>query len=73
MKKYNNKSGTSSSGGMGVFGIAQIVLLILKWTNLIDWPWRIVLVPLWIELGITAFVILLWLFANLFNNLHKNK
>ena len=73
MKKYNNRLSTSSSGGIDTFGVAQIVLLILKWTGLIDWPWRQVLIPLWIELGITTFVLLLWLFADLFNNWRKKK
>lgn len=35
----------------------QILLVILRITNVIDWSWKIVLIPTWIMLGILA----LWL------------
>lgn len=73
MKKYKSQYSIGSSGGIGIFGVAQIVLLILKWTNLIDLPWSQVLIPFWIELGITIFILLLWLGFNLFHNWRKKK
>ncbi len=45
----NNKS--SSSSGMGILGVLQVVFLVLKLTGLITWSWPIVLIPLWISLG----------------------
>lgn len=33
---------------MGLLDVIQIVLIILKLTNLISWSWWIVLIPLWI-------------------------
>ena len=33
---------------MGLLDVIQIVLIILKLTNLINWPWLVVLIPLWI-------------------------
>lgn len=33
---------------MGILDVIQIVLIILKLTNLISWSWWVVLIPLWI-------------------------
>ena len=41
-----------SSGGLGILSVIQIVFLILKFANIVDWSWGIVLIPLWIELGL---------------------
>ena len=35
---------------MGLLDVIQIVLIILKLTNLISWSWWIVLIPLWITI-----------------------
>lgn len=32
---------------MGIFGTLFIIFLILKLTNVIDWPWWLVTFPLW--------------------------
>ena len=45
-------SKTVESSGLGVFSVVQIVLLILKLTNLISWSWWWVLAPSWIPLAI---------------------
>ncbi|MEK0177562.1 hypothetical protein WN867_11245 [Tetragenococcus halophilus] len=39
-----------SSNGMGCLSVAQIVLVILKLTELISWSWWLVLTPVWIFL-----------------------
>ena len=41
----NNSS--SSSGGIGFFGLLAIVFITLKLTNYIDWSWWWVLSPIW--------------------------
>lgn len=46
----NNKRNSSSSSGMGILGVLQIVFLVLKLTGLITWSWPVVLIPLWISL-----------------------
>lgn len=62
MSNYRRSSNKSSSGGIGTLGVIQIVFIILKCTGLINWSWAAVLIPLWIELGIVALVILIiWL------------
>lgn len=47
MSNMKNKSKSASSGGLGIVGVAQIVFIILKLCNLIDWKWWVVLSPLW--------------------------
>lgn len=53
----NNSS--SSSGGMGFFGLLTIVFIVLKLTHVISWPWVWVLFPLWapIAIGLVLLVI----------------
>lgn len=46
----NNKRNSSSSSGIGILGVLQIVFLVLKLTGLITWSWTVVLIPLWIIL-----------------------
>jgi hypothetical protein len=38
---------SSSSGGVGFFGLMFLILMTLKLTNYIDWSWWWVTVPLW--------------------------
>lgn len=63
--KHNNTS--SSSGGMGFFGVLQLIFVVLKLLNLITWPWKVVLIPLWIELGILVLIILFAVLAAMFD------
>lgn len=51
----NNKS-----SGLSVSGVVQIVLIVLKIVGVIDWSWRVVLIPLWIDI-ILLVVIVFWL------------
>lgn len=46
----SNKRNSSSSSGIGILGVLQIVFLVLKLTGLITWSWAVVLIPLWISL-----------------------
>lgn len=43
----SNKTGTS---GIGVLGALQVVLIVLKALGIINWPWLLVLFPIWIEI-----------------------
>ncbi len=36
------------SGGMGFLSVLTLILVVLKLTGLIDWPWIWVLSPVWI-------------------------
>ena len=44
--------------GLGILDVLQIVFIVLKLTNLINWSWPVVLIPLWIGLAMTVFVII---------------
>ena len=54
MKKYNPSSGT---GGVGIPTVVQVVFIILKLIGTINWPWSVVLIPLWIDLGLILIAI----------------
>lgn len=60
----------SGSTGVGVLGVTQIVLIILKLTGLIMWPWWIILIPLWVSLGlmVLAVIVLIALMSYLKGN-----
>ena len=55
----SNKRNNSSSSGMGILGVLQIVFLVLKLTGLITWSWPVVLIPLWISLGILVIFLII--------------
>lgn len=55
----NNKRNSSSSSGIGILGVLQIVFLVLKLTGLITWSWTVVLIPLWISLGILVIFLII--------------
>ena len=42
----------------GLLWILQIIFIVLKCCKLITWPWKVVLIPLWIDLGIIALALL---------------
>jgi hypothetical protein len=42
-----SNSNSSSSGGVGFFGLMFLILMTLKLTNYIDWSWWWVTAPLW--------------------------
>lgn len=57
---YNNKNEnkTTVNGGIGFFGLLQVVFIALKVAKVIDWSWWLVFLPTWIELGLCLIVII---------------
>lgn len=57
---YNNKNEnkTTVNGGVGFFGLLQVVFIALKVAKVIDWSWWLVFVPTWIELGLCLIIII---------------
>ncbi len=51
------KSGSSSAGGIGFFGLLTIVFIVLKLIGVISWPWIWVLSPILIPVSITAAIL----------------
>ena len=47
---------TSSTGGIGFFGLLGIVFITLKLTGFIDWSWWLVTAPLWGGVAVAALV-----------------
>lgn len=45
----SNGTSSSSSGGIGFFGLLTIVFITLKLVGYIDWSWWWVLSPVWIS------------------------
>lgn len=43
----NIVSSSSSSGGIGFFGLLGVAFIVLKLTGFIDWSWWWVTAPLW--------------------------
>lgn len=58
MSKYHYSS--NNSGGVGTFGVVQIVFIILKLVKVIDWSWWVVFAPFWIELALVVLLSLYW-------------
>jgi hypothetical protein len=56
----SNTTSTSSSGGIGFFGLLQVAFIVLKLCNVIHWSWWWVMAPTW---GMAIFIFLALLFA----------
>ena len=54
---------SSSSGGIGVFGLLGVAFVVLKLAGYIDWSWWYVTLPFW---GGDAFALGVLLIASLF-------
>lgn len=50
-------SDSHNSGGIGFVGLLTILFIALKLTHFIDWPWMVVLLPIWIPIGILMVVL----------------
>ena len=53
---------SSSSGGIGFFGLLTIVFIILKLTHYINWSWIWVLSPLWLPVAFVILIVILGAF-----------
>lgn len=53
-------------GGIGFLGLLALVFITLKLTGYIDWPWWVVLLPIWGPLALLVIVILIGFAAFLF-------
>ena len=53
---------SSSSGGIGVFGLLGVAFVVLKLTGYIDWSWWYVTLPFWggaaVALGVLLIALL---------------
>lgn len=60
---------SSSSTGIGFWGLLQIVFITLKVTNLINWSWFWVLSPVWMSaifiVCVIIFMVIMVIVANI--------
>ena len=46
------KPDNSGSGGLSFLSLLTLLFIGLKLTGFIDWPWWLVLAPIWVDLAI---------------------
>lgn len=56
------------NGAVSFIGLLQIVFIILKLTNIIDWDWVIVLIPLIIDIALYVIAIIISIFIAIFKS-----
>lgn len=56
-----SKNTKTTTTGISLLGVLQIIFIVLKLCGLIDWSWWKVFIPMWIDLGIIAVLLLLYL------------
>lgn len=71
-------SSQTNYGGISFFGLLQIVFIVLKLIDRIDWSWWWVLAPMWISLAIVGvivgvFVVFCLVMALIFNRGRTNR
>lgn len=52
-----SENSSSSSSGIGFYGLLQIAFIVLKLCNVIQWSWWDVLMPTWVVLVIVIIVL----------------
>lgn len=57
----SEKTNNVTYKGVGFIGLLQLAFIVLKLCKVINWSWGAVLIPLWIDLGILALVLLFYL------------
>ena len=62
--KYNTQKqiSSSSSSGIGFFGLLQLVFIVLKLCGIIHWSWIWVFMPTLLPIGILSLVLLFLVF-----------
>ena len=60
MRNYNNNNNTTVNGGVGFFGLLQVVFIALKIAKVINWSWWLVFLPIWIDIGICIIAIIVF-------------
>lgn len=77
MKKNNNIEWLDTNkiqiNNPGIFTILQVVFIVLKLTNLINWSWWMVWMPTFISVGISLTIILIVLIVVGINRLRLKK
>jgi hypothetical protein len=67
----SSNASASASGGIGFFGLLQVVFITLKLTGHLTWSWLWVFSPLWI--GFSLWLLLVSALFGLFVYVEKNR
>lgn len=54
-----SSSNRKNNSGLGLFSVLQIIFIVLKLVGLIDWSWLWVLSPIWINLLLGSFILVI--------------
>lgn len=57
-------SSGSNRNGIGVLGVLQIVFIVLKLCDVLQWSWWMVFIPAYISTGLTIILIVIAVIAN---------
>ena len=60
------ENSSSSSSGIGIFGLLGVVFVVLKLTNYIDWSWWYVTLPFWGGIALAIFFLIITFLVFLF-------
>lgn len=52
----SNKTSNNISSGLGLLGVLQVIFIVLKCCNLVDWTWWQVFLPTFVSLGLFVIV-----------------
>lgn len=68
MKILNEKGATTVDGGIGFVGLLQVCFIVLKVTNIINWSWFKVFLPLIISIAVPVLLIIIVIIHALLSN-----
>ena len=54
---YLKTTKSNTGGGIGIYGVLQIIFIVLKLLKLINWSWWLVFIPTFISIGITLLAV----------------
>lgn len=64
-------SNSNSSGGIGLLGLLQVALIVLKLCDVIKGSWLLVFIPTWIGIGLTFIYIAIYVILDLLERKDK--
>ena len=57
-------SSENNGSSIGVLGVLQIVFIVLKLCNVLQWSWWMVFIPAYISAGLTIILIMIAIISN---------
>lgn len=57
--------------GLTVLDLLLVAFIVLKLCGVINWPWVVVLWPLWVQLGILVIILIVFLIVVIVNKIRQ--